>query len=98
MKLLIRADGNSRIGTGHLMRCLSLAQGCRGSGGDALFVSGEITPSLEQRLRATNFDLARLSCTIGSDADAEQTIRLAREYKTDWIVLDGYHFGSEYQR
>ena len=36
---MFRADGNSQIGSGHIMRCLSIADaGRRDAGQDSLFV------------------------------------------------------------
>jgi len=97
MKLLIRADAGPRIGTGHVMRCLSLAQGGKQAGGDALFVSRESTPALEQRLHVAGFEVARLNAASLAD-DAAQTVEIARAYNAEWIVADGYQFDSEYQR
>ena len=39
--ICIRADGNQQIGTGHIMRCLSLADALREQGGKIMFVTAE---------------------------------------------------------
>jgi UDP-2,4-diacetamido-2,4,6-trideoxy-beta-L-altropyranose hydrolase len=98
MKLLFRADGNARIGTGHIMRCLSLARGCKRSGGEAIFAVAEIAPSLEHRLRAAGIEFVKINSPIASAQDARETIQLAQEQNADWIVADGYSFGADYQR
>ena len=39
--ILIRADGNTAIGTGHIMRCLSIADALREKGQTVLFVTAD---------------------------------------------------------
>jgi UDP-2,4-diacetamido-2,4,6-trideoxy-beta-L-altropyranose hydrolase len=98
VKLLIRADGNVRIGTGHIMRCLSLAQGVKRAGGEVMFAVAEISASLEERFSATKIPFAKINFPIGSAEDAAQTIQLAREQNADWIVADGYSFAADFQK
>lgn len=95
-RLVIRADANSRIGTGHLMRCIALGQAWADAGGEVVFITRCETAELLQRLRDENFEvielkspdefLSRLSsdlCPLTSDL---------------WFVLDGYPFTLEDQR
>lgn len=96
--LLIRADGSARIGSGHVMRCLAVAQGWQRSGGRAVFVQAESTPSLENRLRASGMEVLHLDVARGSTQDAEQTAGLALERDAAWVVADGYCFGAGWQR
>jgi UDP-2,4-diacetamido-2,4,6-trideoxy-beta-L-altropyranose hydrolase len=96
--LFIRADATERIGTGHVMRCLALAQSWQRSGGKALFAQIESTPAIERRLQTEGFPIVSIEAEPGSAEDARATVRLAREQGADWIVADGYHFDAEYQR
>ncbi|MBX3054996.1 MAG: UDP-2,4-diacetamido-2,4,6-trideoxy-beta-L-altropyranose hydrolase [Anaerolineae bacterium] len=97
--LLIRADGGTQMGTGHLMRCLALAQGWQEKGGEVLFVLAWETTAIEERLRQEGMQVAHLvGVEAGSEGDAAATAVLARQHHAWWIVVDGYHFGGAYQK
>jgi UDP-2,4-diacetamido-2,4,6-trideoxy-beta-L-altropyranose hydrolase len=96
--LLFRADASVSIGTGHVMRCLALAQAWQDAGGRAVFAMAESTPAIQMRLAAESCEVMSISSPAGTAEDARQTIGLAREQKSDWVVVDGYHFTADYQR
>jgi len=95
--LLIRADASIAIGTGHVMRCLALAQAWQDLGGCAIFAMAESTPALAARLHSESCDVVSVEASIGSQEDAERTAALAREHHPGWVVVDGYQFGADYQ-
>ena len=95
--LLVRADGSVAMGTGHVMRCLGLSQAWQDSGGLSIFAMAEDTPSLQQRLRDEGIEAMHLPVCAGTVEDAERTRDLASKTNADWIVVDGYQFGSAYQ-
>lgn len=85
------------IGSGHVMRCLALAQAWEDAGGRAIFAMAQATPAIEERLRSEGFEVARVQAPVGSAADAEQTAELAHQRGASWVVVDSYEFGAEYQ-
>jgi len=95
--LLIRADANVAMGTGHVMRCLALAQAWQDVGGRATFAMAESTTSLDQRLRDEGLEVEHIAAEAGTTEDAEQTENIGRAKNADWTVVDGYQFGSAYQ-
>ncbi|RQW80497.1 MAG: UDP-2,4-diacetamido-2,4,6-trideoxy-beta-L-altropyranose hydrolase [Methanothrix sp.] len=95
--LIVRADASTEIGTGHVMRCLALAQGWQDAGGIVSFVMGTHSHSLESRLKSEGMEIIHLTSLPGGLEDAGQTAKVARERRASWIVIDGYHFHSEYQ-
>lgn len=96
--LVIRTDANSHIGTGHLMRCLALAQGWQDAGGETTFVMATECPALEARLKEERVNILHLNTTPGSTDDAHQTAEIAHKLGANWVVIDGYHLGAQYQQ
>lgn len=95
--LIIRADASAVIGTGHVMRCLALAQAWQDAGGQVTFAMTLDAPAVQQRLESEGMRVVRLETDIGSADDAAHTIRLARETNAHWVILDGYQFTAETQ-
>jgi len=98
MNLLFRTDASVAMGTGHVMRCLALAQGWQDAGGRSVFALAEATAGIRARLAAESCGVLSVSGAIGTEEDSFQTIALAREHGADWIVVDGYRFSADYQR
>jgi UDP-2,4-diacetamido-2,4,6-trideoxy-beta-L-altropyranose hydrolase len=101
--LILRADASIAMGTGHLMRCLALAQAFQDKAGPdqsgpCIFAMAESTAGAEERIRREKFEVVILAASPGSPQDAAQLVDLAVARHADWVVLDGYRFDVEYQR
>ncbi|MBE9068428.1 UDP-2,4-diacetamido-2,4,6-trideoxy-beta-L-altropyranose hydrolase [Leptolyngbya cf. ectocarpi LEGE 11479] len=98
MSLLIRSDASSKIGTGHVVRCMALAQAWLEVDVPVTFLMAIKAPALESRLQAEGIKVDYLLVSPGSQEDAEQTVIKAKALGSLWVVVDGYQFGVDYQR
>lgn len=104
MRIFIRADASKEIGTGHLMRCLSLSEELSLFCFNIVFVCREITEHLRKIVERKGFGILKLNCSYpaGSIEDAEQTIaQLVNEFgvlKDDWFIIDSYNIDFVWER
>lgn len=96
--LVVRSDASSAIGTGHVMRCVALAQAWQDAGGRVVFATYDLSPAIEQLLRSEQVEIVRFNSPPGGAQDAAQLEELSRAHHADWAVVDGYQFNAEYQR
>ena len=103
-KLTIRADATTEIGTGHVMRCLALAQGWKEKGGQAVFLSHCESQALRNRIISEGFDLVPIKNPHPHPDDLDLTLQVlsAKDHNPStaslWLALDGYHFTPDYQK
>ncbi len=94
-KILFRADGNSLIGLGHVIRSLALADMLR-EDFDCHFYIRRPSESLIKEIENICNDFTALPDTITYEDEA---VELSQTLEGDEIiVLDGYHFTTDYQQ
>jgi len=96
--VMIRADASPGIGTGHVMRCLALAQAWQDDGGSVVLATAQLPQALKNRLQAERIEINIVQSLAGSVEDAAETATVALERGAEWVVVDGYHFNAEYQK
>lgn len=95
--LCIRADGGSRMGVGHLMRCLALVQAWQDRGGRVVLLSHDLPASLKSRYEQEGVGVHSLTNEAASQQEAAETAAAVRAEGAAWLVLDGYHFSPVYR-
>jgi UDP-2,4-diacetamido-2,4,6-trideoxy-beta-L-altropyranose hydrolase len=97
MMFMFRTDASPTMGTGHVMRCLALAEGLRDLGHRCHFLLSAITPALDRRLQKEGIVVGRIP-TTAEDAAGEVTCQYAMGIGAHGIIVDGYQFDPAWRR
>lgn len=95
--IFFRADGNPRIGTGHMMRCLSLADAFREGGVPSAFVTAEpyMRPLVEER----GYECLVLDSAYDRiEEELPALLPLLKARRPACVLLDSYFVTPEYMR
>jgi len=113
MRVSIRVDASSQIGTGHFMRCLTLADALQQRGAQARIVSRNMPEHLRDMLAAKGHEFIRLVSRpreensdrlshahwLGTSqhADAQDTVQVLSDQTWDWLVVDHYALDARWE-
>ncbi|GAB4140322.1 MAG: hypothetical protein Tsb0016_07450 [Sphingomonadales bacterium] len=112
MLLAFRTDASRAIGTGHVSRCLALADLARQAGDQSLFICRAHDGHLIASIRDAGYPVRVLEVTGGDDGDlahsawlgasqaedAAATIQALDGARPDWLVIDHYGLDARWQR
>jgi len=113
MNIACRVDASSQIGTGHFMRCLTLADALKQRGVRVRFVSRHLPEHLQAMLVSKGHEFVRLN-SIQNDAasdelthahwlgvsqvqDAVDTRHTLSDQDWDWLIVDHYALDARWE-
>jgi len=104
MKVVIRTDSSQKIGSGHVMRCLTFSQELRKSGATVEFIVREHQGNINELIKNKGFKVNLLpNSTIKSQreltdyeqwlgveqsTDADETIPIVKDKEVEWLIID----------
>ncbi|TAK90627.1 MAG: UDP-2,4-diacetamido-2,4,6-trideoxy-beta-L-altropyranose hydrolase [Burkholderiaceae bacterium] len=105
MNIFIRVDASVSTGTGHLMRCLTLADEMKSSGCAITFVCRDLPGNLFALLEQKGYAIGRLPGQAGHDvpldwrADAAATTAFIKAggQRADWVIVDHYELDGRWE-
>jgi UDP-2,4-diacetamido-2,4,6-trideoxy-beta-L-altropyranose hydrolase len=105
MRIVFRVDSGAQMGSGHLMRCLTLANELRQSGANISFVSRLHSGHLIDKLETAGYFVYKLAAPLGKKdnskgyeawlgvsvaQDMNETLGMLKGQIYDWMVVDHY--------
>jgi UDP-2,4-diacetamido-2,4,6-trideoxy-beta-L-altropyranose hydrolase len=113
MRVAFRVDASSQIGTGHFMRCLTLAEAIKKQGANICFVSRNLPLYLSEMLNIKGIELIPLNANDDADSidelahaswlgvsqaqDAQETVKYLYGQVHDWMVVDHYALDARWE-
>ena len=98
MRIVFRADASQTLGTGHVMRCLTLAEALRDEGWTAEFICREANGDLSDFVENKGFPVHRLPADCIPEEDARQSAAYLQHQRPDWLVVDNYALDAAWER
>ena len=100
---VFRVDSSSEIGSGHVMRCLSLADCLSALGNRCAFLCrpapGDLVEEIERRSHTlVKMPSMALEPAMSESADARATAELISHWRVDWLIVDHYGLGIAWER
>lgn len=114
MRIVFRTDATGQIGTGHFMRCLTLADALKQRGAQIRFVCRDLPLHLCDMLAAKDMECVSLESDLtppvtgdlahahwlgaSQEQDAQATIQALSDRSWDWLVVDHYALDARWER
>jgi len=104
MNIVFRTDASVKIGSGHVIRCLTLALFMREQGWNCKFVSNKHEGNLIDKISSYGFevyvleDFPESSSSPNWQNDALQTKKSINSETIDWLVVDHYELDERWEK
>ncbi len=114
MKIVFRVDASLQMGTGHVMRCLTLAKVLKGNGVNVEFICRKHEGNLVNKIYSSGFNVYELELPeenrvdnklshshwlgVTQQQDANDCINELKSEKIDWLIIDHYALDEDWQR
>jgi len=104
MQIFVRVDSSTNIGTGHAMRCLTLAKQLKKMNFDVEFISKKLGGDISQLVKKNGFKVhyldKKLTISKSSIKDAEQTTKIINKNRKvlPYLIIDHYDLDIKWEK
>lgn len=97
MRIVLRVDASADIGAGHVMRCLALADAAAACGHRPEFISRALPGNLIEEVRRRGYPCVALEQPLSDEKADWHACQLALGELPDWLVVDSYRLGADWE-
>jgi UDP-2,4-diacetamido-2,4,6-trideoxy-beta-L-altropyranose hydrolase len=89
-QIVFRLDANTRIGTGHLMRCMTIADELDRQKYHIYFICGKITPPMQKFIADKGYKFY-------VEDNQNHILKIIETLKPDYLIIDHYGLDSKFE-
>ena len=97
IRIAIRVDASLTIGSGHVMRCLALANYLAAYKAECLFLCGDYAGNMNAYIQGQGFLVVELPASTSNDASVANKVIADHWGRADWLVVDHYQLASDWE-
>ena len=97
MRVAVRVDGGMQIGSGHVMRCLCLAEDLARRGAQVTFLCRDLEGHFGALIERAGHQLLLLRARDAAQ-DAKETREVLRRLEVNLLIIDHYGLDAEWER
>ena len=99
MKIIIRCDASFEMGTGHVIRCLNLAEKLKLAQNEIAFSCRELPGNLIALIKEKKFEVFSLpqSERFNLEEEFTQFLAVSTKFGADWIIVDHYQLDQKWE-
>jgi UDP-2,4-diacetamido-2,4,6-trideoxy-beta-L-altropyranose hydrolase len=105
MLIFFRADASPLIGTGHVMRCMTLGKAFKTAGAEVRFICARSSESFTAKIEADGFPVHIIETNaVTEDADYNimqdyiETSAILKKFIVDYLIVDHYLINGEWEQ
>ncbi len=111
MKILFRTDSSAKIGSGHVIRCLSLAFTLKAKGHECIFICQDLKGNSIKKIKQNGFEVIMLKIKqhekishyrkwldVNWRIDSHNVIEKLKKHQFDWVIIDHYSLSYEWEK
>lgn len=97
MNIYFRADSSINMGTGHIMRCLTLATALQEEKCKITFICRELPDVLHTMLKQKGINVIKLCSNMDEEHVEVLNIIAKNQYMIDWLIVDHYSIDTKWE-